>query len=101
MKQGMDSVYVKNWKSAINSWEMAFNKEKRSKTKAMAANNIAIGYEITGNLDKALEYAKTSLNLFGQSTIGDYNSIIRLSDYISELNQRKTEMKILKQQLSE
>lgn len=101
MKQGMDSVYVKNWKSAINSWEMAFSKEKRSNTKAKAANNIAIGYEITGNLDKALEYAKTSLNLFGQSTIGDYNSIIRLSDYISELNQRKTEMKLLKQQLSE
>lgn len=101
MKQGMDSVYVKNWKSAINSWEIVFNKEKSSRIKAQAANNIAIGYEIIGNLDKALEYTKASINIFSQFQMGDYNTIIRLSQYIEELNKRKAEIETLKLQLAE
>lgn len=101
MKQGMDSVYVKNWKSAINSWETALNYNKSIRIKAQASNNIAIAYEITGDVDKALEYATKSLNLIGEFTITDYESLSRLTDYIKDLIQRKIEIKTLKQQLGD
>ncbi|MDP4238032.1 MAG: DUF6340 family protein [Bacteroidota bacterium] len=101
MKQGMDSVYVKNWKAAINLWESELNKTKSNWIQAQAANNIAIGYEITGDLDKALEYATKAYYSVGKMTIVDYQSFVRLSDYLNELTQRKKELDILKKQLGE
>ena len=101
MKQAMDSVYVKNWKSSISLWETEMNKSHRNWIQAQCANNIAIGYEITGDLDKALEYATKAYYTLGKMTIVDYDSFMRLSDYINELTQRKTELTILKKQLGE
>lgn len=101
MKQGMDSVYVKNWKSAINLWETAYNTEKSHLTKSQAANNLAIAYEITGNLDNALLYAKTCLSLLGELSTPNYDSVMRIANYIEELNTRKKEIDSLKIQLAE
>lgn len=101
MKQGMDSVYVKNWKSAISLWETAYNKTNKNRLQAQAANNIAVGYEITGDIDKALEYAIKAYSALGKMTIMDYESYIRLSNYVSELTERKNEMAILKKQLGD
>ncbi len=101
MKQGMDSVYVKNWKSAINSWENAFNNTKNALIQAQAANNIAIAYEINGDIDKALDYATKSYYSFGKLTIVNYDLLIRITDYINELNKRKNEIEILKKQVGE
>ncbi|NDP21882.1 MAG: hypothetical protein GZ091_12500 [Paludibacter sp.] len=99
MKQGMDSVYVKNWNPAIELWKQALNKTKSERLKAYAANNIAIAYEILGDVDKALEFATISYYSFGQLSLVDYDSYIRISEYVTELAQRKKEMKILKKQL--
>ncbi len=100
MKQGMDSVYVKNWKSAIEIWEKVYSTNKSTYIQAQAANNIAIAYEITGDIDKALDYATKSFYSFGELQI--YNSsFLRLSDYLNELAQRKKEISILKKQLGE
>lgn len=101
MRQGMDSVYVKNWKSAISFWKKADKETDNTKIRAQATNNIAIGYEIIGDIDQALDYASKSYNLFGEMTFLDYNSLYRLTDYIKELAQRKSEINILKQQLGE
>ena len=101
MKQGMDSFYVKNWKSAISSWETQYNKTNSTRLQAQAANNISIGYEIAGDLDKALDYATKSFYSFGKMTFVDYNSFLRLNEYMKELIQRKKELEILKIQLGE
>ncbi len=101
MKQGMDSVYVKNWKSAISSWEKVLSTEKSASLRGQAANNIAIGYEILGDMDKAMEYAVTSLKSFGELKVIDYDTVLRISDYVTELNQRRSEVPILKKQLGE
>ena len=101
MKQGMDSVYVKNWKSAISSWEKVLSTEKSATLRAQAANNIAIGYEILGDMDKALKYAIASLKSFGELKVIDYDAVLRISDYVTELDQRKSEVPILKKQLGE
>lgn len=101
MKLGMDSFYVKNWKSAISTWETLYNKTNNARLQAQAANNISIGYEITGDLDKALDYATKSFYSFGKMTFVDYEAFLRLSEYMKELIQRKNELEILKIQLGE
>ncbi len=100
-KQAMDSVYTKNWESAISNWKTAMSESKSSWIKAQAANNIAIAYEITGNIDKALEYASQAFYNLQELSFADYNSFIRISDYVSELTKRKKEMTALKSQLGE
>jgi tetratricopeptide (TPR) repeat protein len=101
MKQGMDSVYVKNWNAAISIWDKILNKSKNTWILAQAANNIAIAYEISGDIDKALEYAVLSYNYFEKSYFSDNKTIIQLSEYIEELNIRKKDITILKKQLAE
>jgi hypothetical protein len=101
IKKGIDSVYVRNWKSAIESWQMALNKSKNSLTLAQACNNLAVGYEISGDINKALEYATQSYYNLGKSYFNDYNTFIRISNYIEDLNKRKDEIDKLKKQLGE
>jgi len=100
-KQAMDSVYVKNWNSAISIWQTAMNQSKSNWTKAQAANNIAIAYEITGNVDKAMEYASQAFYNLQELSFADYNSFVRIADYVTELIQRRKEMITLKNQLGE
>jgi hypothetical protein len=101
MKQGMDSVYVKNWKSAIEIWEKVLVKSKSIWIQAQAANNIAISHEISGDIEKALEYATHSYYSLGKLNFVDMDSFIRTSEYISELTQRKKDITLLKKQLGE
>lgn len=101
MKQAMDSVYVKNWKSAIEIWEKVYNTKQGSIQQAQAANNIAIAYEITGDVENAIEYATKSYYMFGKLTFPDYNSFARIYDYVNELNKRKKEITILKKQIGD
>lgn len=101
MKKGMDSVFVKNWKSAIEYWESALKKTNSTWTKAQAANNIAIAYEILGDMDKALDYATQSYYSLGMLSFVDYDSFFRVAEYINELTQRKKDISILKIQLGE
>jgi hypothetical protein len=100
IKQGMDSVYVKNWKSAIKSWEKAFQ-SKSSLTQSYAANNMAVVYEISGDIDNAIEYATKSYYALGKSYFSDMKMLNYLSNYIEELSQRKKEIKLVKTQLGE
>ncbi|MEI8086530.1 MAG: DUF6340 family protein [Paludibacter sp.] len=101
MKKGMDSVYVKNWKSAIEYWESALKKTKSTWIKAQATNNIAIAYEILGDIDKALDYATQSYYSLGTLSFVDYDSFFRVAEYINELTQRKKDIAKLKIQLGE
>jgi hypothetical protein len=101
MKQGMDSVYAKNWKSAIELWEQAYDKTKNNRIRAQAANNIAIAYEILGDINKAMEYAAVSFYSIGKLNLVDYESFLRISEYLVELDQRKKELELLKIQLGE
>ncbi len=100
-KQATDSMYVKNWESSISNWQSAYNQSKSSWTKAQAANNIAIAYEITGNIDKALEYASQAFYNLQELSFADYNSFVRIADYVTELIQRRKDMITLKNQLGE
>jgi len=100
MKKGMDSLYVKNWASAIDIWKNAYATGSE-KIKAQAANNISITYEIIGELNSAVEFATLAYKSAVQQTIPDYNSINRIFNYVSELLRRKSEIETLKKQVGE
>lgn len=101
MRQAMDSVYYKNWEDAIQLWDKAIQTTKNTKLQAQAANNIAIAYEILGDLDKAIEYATLSLKSFLNVTTVDKETITRISNYRNELIKRKEEIEQLEIQLGE
>jgi len=101
IKLGMDSVYVKNWTAAIGYWVKAVEKSKNTRIKAQAQNNIAIAYEILGDIDKALYYATKSYYSFTELSIVDLDSCNRLVDYLYELDQRQNDIALLKKQLGE
>ena len=101
LKKGIDSVYVRNWKSAIDSWQKVLDTSKNSMTLAYACNNMAVAYEISGDINKALEYATQSYYNLGKSYFSEYSTFIRISNYIENLNKRKDEIDKLKKQLGE
>jgi hypothetical protein len=101
MKQGMDSIYVKNWHAAISNWKTALQKTQNSWTKAQANNNIAIAYEIIGDINQALEYATQAYYFSSVQYLVDYKTYNRLSDYLNILYNRKTDIAKLKKQLGE
>lgn len=101
MKQGMDSLYVKNWEAAISIWEKAMDKSGRG-LKAKLSNNIAVAYEITGDIDKAIEYAKKAYEYFesGSMLLNDKYFTWAIN-YLKELSQRKNEIELIDKQLGD
>ncbi|MGB5553061.1 MAG: DUF6340 family protein [Flavobacteriaceae bacterium] len=79
-----------DWQGAAQLWEKEVNNPK-GKIAGRACYNMAIINEINGDLDKALEWASKSY--------ADYRISEALS-YIRILNNRKTDERILDQQLS-
>lgn len=100
LKKGMDSIYVKNWKSAINLWDKA-SRSRNTLVQAYAANNIAVAYEILGEIDKAIESAANAYYLLGKSASTDGNAFFNLYSYIQELSTRKKEILLLKKQVGQ
>jgi hypothetical protein len=101
IKNGIDSVYVRNWKSAVESWQKATDKSKNTLTLAQAYNNMAVAMEISGDINKALDYATQSYYYLGKSYFADYDVFMRLSQYLETLNKRKAEIEKLRKQLGE
>lgn len=98
LKQGMDSFYLKNWKAAIDIWDKAIDKSGLS-LKAKLANNIAVAYEISGNINKANEYAIKSLEYFQSEPIVNDKHLIIVINYTNELSRRIKEIEMINKQL--
>jgi len=98
LKQGIDSIYVKNWKAAIDIWESAMNKGGAG-LKAKLANNIAIAYELSGDVNKAKEYSQKALEYIQQNSIIDAKYFVTINNYATELKKRNKEIEIIDKQL--
>jgi len=95
MRKGMDSVSAKNWDAAIKSFSKVANSKKWAGLRARAANNLAVVYEITGDLDSALKYARISLELFDKLPYTQNSYIRHTGTYVKELINRQEEIRIL------
>jgi hypothetical protein len=79
-----------NWDSAAELWSVELNNRK-SKIAGRAYYNMAISYEINGNLDRAIEFASISYSDYGNS------NALR---YVNVLRNRIVEKQVLENQLS-
>ncbi len=101
MKHAMDSVYVKNWQSAMENWQKITQKAYSNMLKAKASYNAAIAAEIMGDIDKAIDLTSRSLDYFEKSVTTDYESYMLVVDHFDELLRRKKEIELVRKQLGE
>ncbi|WMN07828.1 DUF6340 family protein [Marivirga arenosa] len=90
LRKGARQASVNQWEDAISSWKMGLRKTSDSKTAGRLAYNIALGYEIMGDLFKAHEWAGKSFVDYGNKKGRSYASL---------LNNRMITEEILDEQL--
>lgn len=100
LKQGMDSVYVKNWKDAALIWENGLAKANTT-LQAKLLYNIAIVYEIMGDMDKAKQYIEKSFAIYETNSVIDYNHYLTIRQYKDKLQKRIREIAEINKQLGE
>jgi hypothetical protein len=71
---GLRKSQVADWKGAIESWTKALNAKRR--IAGRAAFNIAVAYEVLGDLEKAKEWAAKSYTDFREKRGNDYYNVI-------------------------
>ena len=84
LKQAVLLVNTGQWLSAIELWKETAGKTKSKSVKSKAEFNIALGYEMLGDIDTAIEWALKS-----------YNTMYRTNTYIylETLKFRKNDLK--------
>ncbi len=88
-KLAKEQARVKNWEEVIKLME-PLSKVSDNKVAARACHNIAVAFEMTGELNTAFEWAKKAYTLHGKS-------IYR--NYVNELNIRIMDQEKLKEQM--
>ena len=83
-KEAAPLIKNNQWEPAMALWKEVEENAKSKNLKSKAEYNIALGYELQGNLDQAIEWALKS-----------YNTMYRAStyNYLEILKQRKDEQK--------
>jgi hypothetical protein len=89
---GARMMEANDWDSAIEALNMAIENGRHRKVKGRAAHNLAVVYEILGDLGKAREYAQMAWGNFKIKQSRDYGFI---------LNERIKEQNLLEYQLEE
>ncbi len=100
IKEGMDSVYVKNWYAAIKIWEKALNSQSAT-TRAKALNNIAIAYEILDDIVKADESITKALEALNSASVFAEKDYLYVQQYYVDLKKREKEIDLINKQLGE
>jgi len=84
------TAYADNskWENALERWQYIHTRATRWKEKARSASNLALAFELTGHLDKALEQASLAHRLFEQNN-GEDDDFTRLQQlYVEALKKR-------------
>lgn len=84
MEQAARLARTGNWEAAVSLWEEIANSTGSKSLKSKAQLNIALGYEMLGNVDEAISRALES-----------YNTMYRplTYEYLQTLKRRKNELK--------
>lgn len=85
LMKGVRQSGVADWKGAIESWEKVVAKPKKEKYAGRAAYNIAVAYEVLGDLEKAKEWASIAYADYGDKRADEYYRTLqdRLNDEAS------------------
>ncbi|MBA7561683.1 hypothetical protein ES708_03322 [subsurface metagenome] len=90
LAEGARMMEVNDWDAARAALQRAVDTSKKRKTRGRAAHNLAVVYEIEGNLPEAKSWA--------QAAWGKYKNK-KSRDYLYDINHRINQMQILEQQL--
>jgi len=75
LEMGSRMMDVNNWKSSIDYLKMAVNSNKR-KVSGRAAHNLAVVYEINGELETAKKWAQDAWGLYKNKDSRNYSFIL-------------------------
>lgn len=88
LAEGARMMEVNDWEAAVAAFKLAIE-QGHPKTRGRAAHNLAIVYEINGDIDLALLTAREAWGKYGNKAAREYAEI---------LQQRQAEMNLLKMQ---
>lgn len=77
LAEGVRKSEVADWEGAIESWKKAIEKGKKDKDKGRSAFNVAVAYEVLGDLDKALDWAAKAYIEFEDKDANDYHRALK------------------------
>ncbi|OIP84651.1 MAG: hypothetical protein AUK44_01930 [Porphyromonadaceae bacterium CG2_30_38_12] len=100
MLQGVDSMYVKNWTAAIALWQKGLYKATKT-LRAKLLHNTAVAYEITGDIDKALETIEAAIAEYEAAPVISAEYYFLTTTYREQLKARLKEIAEIKRQLGE
>ncbi|MBN2273054.1 MAG: hypothetical protein JXR41_02825 [Bacteroidales bacterium] len=75
LRIGVRKSEVADWNGAIESWTRALNDKKR-KVRRRAAFNIAVAYEVLGDIEKAKEWARKAYTEYEEKRANDYYNML-------------------------
>ena len=91
MKDAVAYIRGQNWEEALELWRAVYRSAPDDKTKGQAAFNIALYWEVRGDLPKALSKAKEAQKLFPNG---------KTSGYVHTLDKRRQDQARLRKQMS-
>ncbi len=77
LKHGALLVEDDEWESALALWKEIAEKSKSKSTRSKAEFNIAVGYELQGNLNEAINWALNSYNTMYRPVTYNYLEILK------------------------
>ncbi|MDD3078165.1 MAG: DUF6340 family protein [Paludibacter sp.] len=98
MKQGIDSMYVRSWDAAIDIWKKGLERNAND-TKSKLANNISVAYEINGDIENALVYAKMAYEYAVNDILQNYDHYVDIAQHYQDVIERKKEIQLLNTQI--
>ena len=92
LKAAKPYVKTSNWNEARKLWKKTVESSASSeKAKGRALYNLAVGHEVDGNLEKALDLAEQANTAYPSGTVGDYAQVIRQRLYDAKKAERQLE----------
>lgn len=91
IQRGMRAFQRKLWQDAIAAWQQALDSGDK-KVSAVAAADMAVAAEMTGDYTAALDYANRAIRLFGEWKNADgRQEQVNMRHYVEHLLQRQAE----------
>ena len=76
LERGERQALAKDWQGAIETWERVYNQSGKSKERAKAAFNVALGYEVRGDLNQAQTWVQRAYVEGGKKAVLNYSNIL-------------------------
>lgn len=101
IKKGMNAVYEQEWDNAIEIWKQALLETKKKKDRAYIANNLAVVYEISGDIENAYRCMDVSVTSYKELLFSNSKDFRILLGYLQELEQRYRDNLAVEKQVGE